>query len=353
MTEAAPWYAPWLGPEGLSVAGWGAVAGGATAAALVLFVVPPLQRFAWATAFLDHPEARKLHTKATPLLGGVAVALGLVAGFLVGAAVGRLDLPQPWPWWVAGALAALVLGLVDDRFGMGPGWKLAFQFGIGLLFLAGGTYPQAFGPVPGFLLSLLWIAGLMNAVNFLDNMDGIVGGITAILATGLGFLLFAWGHHPEALVAFSLAAACLAFLRYNFSPASIFLGDAGSLLLGYSLATLSLVAAHAGVGIQASVAALLILGYPVFDICFVIVRRLREGRKIYQGGKDHTTHRLNRLVRGPRRTAVWIYFFAASLTWTGVALANAEGLPQVVLWLSAWALWLLLLGLRLARIPAQ
>jgi len=353
VTKAAPWYAPWLGPEGLSAAGWGAVAGAATAAFLVLLVVPFLQRFAWWTAFLDHPEARKLHTKATPLLGGVAVALGMAGGFAIGSLVGRLDLPRPWPWWGLGAAAALLLGLYDDRFGMGPGRKLVFQTVIGLLFLAGGIFPQPFGPAPGFLLSLLWITGLMNAVNFLDNMDGIVGGMSAILATGLGVLLFSWGRHPEALVAFCLAAACLAFLRYNFSPASIFLGDAGSLFLGYSLATLSLVAAHAGVGVQASAAALLILGYPVFDICFVIVRRLREGRKIYQGGKDHTTHRLNRLVRGPRRTAAWVYFFAASLTWTGVALANAQGLPQVLLWLSAWALWLLLLGLRLARIPAQ
>ncbi len=353
MNEAAPWYAPWLGPDGLSAAGWGGVAAAATSAAFVLLAVPPLRRLAWLTGFLDHPEARKLHTQATPLLGGVAVAIGVGLGFAVGAWVGRLDLPQPWPWWGIGALAALALGLYDDRFGMGPGLKLVLQFAIGLLFLAGGVFPHAFGVVPGFLLSLLWIAGLMNAINFLDNMDGIVGGITAILAAGLGLLLYSFGRPAEAGVAVALAAASLAFLRYNFSPACIFLGDAGSLLLGYGLATLSLVAAQAGVGIQASAAALLILGYPVFDICFVIVRRVREGRKIYQGGKDHTTHRLNRLVRGPRRTAVWVYFFAASLTWTGVALAHAEGAPQVVLWLSVWALWLLLLGLRLARIPAQ
>jgi UDP-GlcNAc:undecaprenyl-phosphate GlcNAc-1-phosphate transferase len=353
VNEAAPWYAPWLGPEGLSAAAWGTVAAAATAAAVVLLTVPPLRRIAWFTAFLDHPEARKLHAHATPLLGGVAVGLGVVAGFAAGAWVGQLPLPEPWPWWGLGAAAALLLGLYDDRLGMRPGLKLALQFGIALLFLVGGDYPQAFGPVPGFLLSLLWIAGLMNAINFLDNMDGIVGGITAILAAGLGVLLYSFGRSSEAVAAVALAAASFAFLRYNFSPACIFLGDAGSMLLGYGLATISLVAAKAGVGFQASAAALLILGYPVFDMCFVVVRRLREGRKIYEGGKDHTTHRLSRLVNGPRRTAAWVYFVAASLTWTGVALAHAKGTPEVLLWLSAWAIGLLLFGLRLARVPAQ
>jgi UDP-GlcNAc:undecaprenyl-phosphate GlcNAc-1-phosphate transferase len=180
-----------------------------------------------------------------------------------------------------------------------------------------------------------------------------VGGITAILAAGLGVLLYSFGRSSEAVAAVALAAASFAFLRYNFSPACIFLGDAGSMLLGYGLATISLVAAKAGVGFQASAAALLILGYPVFDMCFVVVRRLREGRKIYEGGKDHTTHRLSRLVNGPRRTAAWVYFVAASLTWTGVALAHAKGTPEVLLWLSAWAIGLLLFGLRLARVPAQ
>lgn len=353
MNEAAPWYAPWLGPEVFSAPVWGAIAAAATAAAVVLLAVPPLTRVAWFTGFLDHPEARKLHANATPLLGGVAVALGVVAGFAIGAWVGGLALPEPWPWWMLGAAAALLLGLYDDRFGMRPSHKLGFQVGIALLFLAGGVYPLAFGSVPGFLLSVLWITGLMNAINFLDNMDGIVGGITAIVAAGLGVLLFSFGRPSEAVVAVSLAAASLAFLRYNFSPACIFLGDAGSMLLGYGLATVSLVAADAGVGFQASAAALLILGYPVFDMCFVVVRRIREGRKIYQGGKDHTTHRLNSLVRGPRRTAAWVYLVAASLTWTGVALAHAKGAPEVLLWLSAWAVGLLLLGLRLARVPAQ
>jgi UDP-GlcNAc:undecaprenyl-phosphate GlcNAc-1-phosphate transferase len=199
----------------------------------------------------------------------------------------------------------------------------------------------------------LWIVSIMNATNFLDNMDGIVGGLGCILAAGLGILLMSWGETSAAFFAFSLSAACLAFLRFNFFPATVFLGDAGSLFIGYSLGALSLIAAAAGPGVHASAAALLILGYPAFDLSFVVVTRIREGRKIYQGGKDHTTHRLSRLVRGPRRTLFWLYLCAAALTLTGVGLAYAQGEVQVLLWLLVWAFWLLLLGLRLARIPTS
>jgi UDP-GlcNAc:undecaprenyl-phosphate GlcNAc-1-phosphate transferase len=350
MNETQSWYAPWAVPGEYSAAIWALAASIVVSAGLVLILIPPLRRVAWWTGYLDHPEARKLHTKATPLLGGLAVFLAILASSYLGIRLLGMPVPQPAHWWIIGAAGAFCLGLWDDRFGMRPVPKLILQFSVGLLFLAGGVYPRAFGDLLSFPLSLLWIVSIMNATNFLDNMDGIVGGLGCILSAGLGILLLSWGYAAEAIYAFSLSAACLAFLRFNFYPASVFLGDAGSLFIGYSLAALSLLAAYAGPGVQASAAALLILGYPAFDLCFVIVIRIREGRKIYQGGQDHTTHRLSRLVRGPRRTLFWLYLCAAALTFTGVALAYAQGLVQVVLWISVWAFWLFLLGLRLARI---
>jgi len=354
VIAAGPWYAPWMGPEGLPPAGWGVALALAAAAATVLALVPPLRRFAWWTGYLDHPEARKLHTQATPLLGGVAVAAGVFVA--AGLAVGRLPAPVPPAafWWAAGAAAALALGLWDDRFGMRPGLKLLFQFTVAGLFFCGGVFPAAGLPdAVGVALGLFWLVAMMNAVNFLDNMDGIVGGMSAILAAGLGILLFSWGREAEALIAFALAGAAAAYLYFNFPPASIFLGDTGSLFLGYSLGALSLVAAEAGPDIEGSVAGLLILGYPVFDLCFVVVTRVRDGRKIYQGGKDHTTHRLNTIVRGPRRTAVGIYACAAALTASGVGVAQTHGFRETLPWLLAWALALTAFGLRLARVPVK
>lgn len=324
------------------------------AAVIVLLLVPPLRRVALHVGYLDHPEARKAHARATPLLGGVAVAAGTLLG--AGAVIRQLGVPvsAPAPWWTAGGLLALACGLVDDRFGMHPAVKLLLQGLAAAAFLAGGVYPGA--GVAAWLalpLGLLWIVAMMNAVNFLDNMDGIVGGMAAILSCGLGLLLLSWGRHADALLAAALAGASLAFLRFNFSPASVFLGDAGSLFLGYTLASLSLLAAEAGPDIQGSLAGLLILGYPVFDLSFVVLTRIRAGRKIYMGGTDHTTHRLRQLVGGPRRTALAVYAWALALTITGVGAARAQSLEAVFLWLALWALVLLAFGLRLARVPVR
>jgi UDP-GlcNAc:undecaprenyl-phosphate GlcNAc-1-phosphate transferase len=349
---AVPVFSPWSVTQGMSVAAWAALAAVAASASVVLLVVPPLRRFAWWTGYLDHPEARKLHLKATPLLGGVAVALGAIAGAGVLVSHFELAVPREAGWWGAGALGALFLGLVDDRFGMHPLPKLLLQIGVAGVFLAGGVYPTAgLGPWVGIPLGLFWIVAMMNAINFLDNMDGIVGGISAILASGLGVLLLSWGHYSEAIFAFALAGAALAFLRFNFSPASVFLGDAGSLFLGYSLGALSLLAAESGPDIEGSVAALLILGYPVFDLSFVVLMRLREGRKIYHGGKDHTTHRLSTMIGGPRRTALGVYLWAAALTASGVGVAKSEGFWNTLPWLILWGLALFWFGIRLARVP--
>ena len=353
LSVAAPWYAPWMGPDALPGPAWAILASGAVGAALVLILVPPLRRVAWWTGYLDHPEARKLHTHATPLLGGLAIAAAALVATGLGIRLLSASFPPPALWWLAGALAALSLGLLDDRFGMHPAVKLIMQIGAALLFLAGGVYPHSIPDLIALPLSLLWLVSMMNAINFLDNMDGIIGGLGTILSAGLGILLLTWGSVPEAIFAFALASACLAFLRFNFFPASVFLGDAGSLFVGYSLGALSLIAASVGPGVQASAAALLILGYPAFDLSFVVVTRIREGRKIYEGGKDHTTHRLNRLVKGPRRTTLWLYLCASALTLTGLGLAQAQGLVQVLLWVLVWMFWLLLLGLRLARIPTS
>jgi UDP-GlcNAc:undecaprenyl-phosphate GlcNAc-1-phosphate transferase len=321
------------------------------AALVVLFAIPPLRRFAWWSGYLDHPEARKQHIKATPLLGGAAVALGTA----IGAGVGFAELvplpPAAW-WWAIGALSALAVGLIDDRLGMHPLMKLILQFGIAALFVFGGVFPHGgLGPWVGGPVGVLWLVAMMNAVNFLDNMDGIVGGMSAILAGGLGTLLLFWGHYTEATFAFALAGASLAFLRYNFPPAGIFLGDAGSLFLGYSLGALSLIAAEAGPDVEGSLAGLLIMGYPLFDLSFVVVTRWRDGRKIYLGGKDHTTHRLNQLLRDPRRTALGVYAFAFALTASGMGAAAANNFIEILPWLGAWTFVLVAYGLRLARVP--
>jgi UDP-GlcNAc:undecaprenyl-phosphate GlcNAc-1-phosphate transferase len=253
---------------------------------------------------------------------------------------------------MAGAMLAVALGLVDDRWGLGPALKMFIQAAAAWLFLQGGVYPHAyFGPFWGQVLAIIWMVGLMNAINFLDNMDGIVGGVSAICALAFATLLAAWGWTHEALFALGLAGATLGFLRYNFAPARIFLGDAGSLFLGYALGAMGLVAAAAGPGVSGILATLLVLGFPLFDTTFVVATRLHEGRKVYIGGRDHTTHRLNRIVRGPRRTAALVYATTIALALTGILLGTSPGWPFGVALVLAWGAVLMVLGRRLARVP--
>jgi UDP-GlcNAc:undecaprenyl-phosphate GlcNAc-1-phosphate transferase len=336
----------------LSPNSWAALAAWSAGLAAVLVTTPALARVAWATGYLDHPEARKLHISATPLLGGVAVALGTALGANLGFWSLSIGLPPQSLWWMAGALVAVLIGLVDDRVGLGPFPKLALQALAAVLFLRGGTYPQSHvGPVVGQAVSIVWMVGLMNAVNFLDNMDGIVGGVSALCAFAFAALLAVWGHPHESLFALGLAGATVGFLRYNFAPARIFLGDTGSLFLGYTLGALGLISASSGPGWSGVLSTLLVLGYPLFDTTFVVCTRLREGRKIYIGGRDHTTHRMTRVVRGPRRTAVSVYATTAALALSGVVLGFNPGAKFAIPLVVVWAIVLAWVGRRLASIP--
>lgn len=331
---------------------WAAIAALTSGLAAVLVATPALSRLAWATGYLDHPEARKLHIAATPLLGGIAVALGTALGANLAFWSLDMGLPAPALWWMAGALVAVCVGLVDDRFGMAPFPKLVLQALAAWLFLQGGIYPQRWvGPILGQALSILWMVGLMNAINFLDNMDGIVGGVSAICALAFAALLALWGEGHGSLFALGLAGATLGFLRYNFSPARIFLGDTGSLFLGYALGALGLIAASTGPGVSGVLASLLVLGYPLFDTCFVVFTRLAEGRRVYIGGRDHTTHRAARFLGGTRRTAGWVYATTAALALSGVALGANPGAAFALPLVIGWVIVLLLIGRRLARVP--
>jgi UDP-GlcNAc:undecaprenyl-phosphate GlcNAc-1-phosphate transferase len=320
----------------------------------------PLARtLSWRLGFLDQPAARKVHLKATPLLGGTAVAGGTLLALVVASNLGR-----PMVGWgtFLGLLAALSLGLVDDRYGMGPGPKLAGQLLTGAFFVIEGQTAMLTGWWPAnVFLTLFWVVALMNAINFLDNMDGIATGIGAVAGLSLAVLSLRLGDMAGALLGASLAGACGGFLIFNFSPASIFLGDTGSLLVGAMLARLSLGVAHAAGrgaahgagGPWMPVAALLILAYPVFDITFVTTVRLLEGRKIYQGGRDHSSHRLDGLLRDHRATALVVYALCLSLSALGLAVGSAAQLQLGLVALAGVAVFFLGLGVGLARTGAR
>ena len=321
---------------------------------IALLLTPTGIRLAWSVGYLDHPEARKRHTSATALLGGLVVFASGVTTWLI----------VPWTrnnarggealYLIGGAVVALVLGLVDDRFGMRPSIKLLGQAAAGGILLASGRIPDLGLPLPvEIAITLLTLMALMNAVNFLDNRNGMVGGLAAITLAAFAWHSASRGAVGLAVAQLALAGACLGFLRYNFPRARIFLGDAGSLFLGYSLgasAVLAWVAAPPGWG---RAGAVLMLAYPAFDFLFVVINRLREGRKVYIGGQDHSNHRLARVLRCPTLTVPILWASGAALCASGLAVLKLNQ-PAATLLLSApWMILLCWAGVLLSSVPAR
>ena len=321
----------------------------------VLALTPAVRSLATRLEFLDHPSRSKVHLAPMPLLGGIAVAVASLASAAAALALIRCPYSARIVGFLAGGLMVVILGLADDANGMRPAVKLTGQTAVAAVMLLSGGVEGIPLPMPlAFPLALVWMVGLMNAFNFLDNMDGITAGLAAIASFGVFTLALGNGHTYTAIAAISVAGGALGFLRYNFSPASIFLGDAGSLFLGYVVGGLSLRAiAHADAGSPALLIPVLMLGYPIFDALLVTASRAVEGRDLAKGGKDHSSHRLARLGLTARQTAVTIYLISASLTVLAVYLFLLQrSRPDfVIVAMVAAAGGMLFLGLRLVRVP--
>ena len=300
-----------------------------SALAVVLLATPWAMSAARRLGVLDVPSARKVHLQPTPLLGGVAIYAAIWIALLL---ISRLELARQYIFLpdTTGQLALIFLstvvlilvGISDDRTtgGIPPWSKLLGQLLAAAIVLAAGVRFQVFGLLPlDLVLTLVWLVGISNAVNFLDNIDGLSAGATAIAAAFFFILASANGQYLVAIMALAVAGGCLGFLRYNFNPAVIFMGDAGTLFLGFLLAIIGAKLQLGPTGWWGLVAAILILILPIFDTTFVTLNRLRTGRRVTQGGKDHTSHLLVR--RGlPHWQAVLVLYMVA-LAGGGVALA--------------------------------
>lgn len=323
-------------------------------AALASWVLMPLGiKLAWATGWLDHPEARKLHSDATAVLGGFIVFVAAMIGW--GITLARVPhSPADWEAWylLSGAALMLGVGLVDDRFGMQPAVKMLGQSAAATMLIAGGLVPDIGLPVGiEAVLTLLALVALMNAVNFLDNMNGMIGGLAAIALVGFAWTSLERGANGVAAAQLAIAGACVGFLPWNYPRARIFLGDAGSLFLGYSLGASALMTMEGAAPGWGRAGAPLILAIPAFDLIFVILTRMRDGRPVYEGGRDHSNHRLASLLQCPKRTVLLIWASGAVLCVAGLSMLrlNQAG-PTLLLW-GLSTILLLWSGLRLSSVP--
>ncbi|MCA9936568.1 MAG: undecaprenyl/decaprenyl-phosphate alpha-N-acetylglucosaminyl 1-phosphate transferase [Ardenticatenaceae bacterium] len=300
------------------------------ALAVSAFSIPPIRRVAVALGFVDAPAQRKLHSTPMPLMGGLAIFGGAIVAVLV---VYRGRPPDQ----VLGILLALtvvaLVGLWDDRNGL-PAWaKLGGQLIGGAILIWFDVRVQL--PVPdalNYALTLFWLAGISNAINFLDNMDGLSAGVSAVAAA---FMLLLGALNEQFLVAALAAAvlgACLGFLRYNFKPAQIFMGDVGALFLGFVLAILGLqLRFPENANIVTWMVPVFILGLPIFDTSLVVISRIRRGVSPNTAGKDHTSHRLVKMGYSQREAVLILYLFTGAFGMVGVFLTKATVLEAYLM----------------------
>lgn len=280
----------------------------AVALGLTLALTPAMKRIAVHAGVVAMPAADRWHRTQIPLLGGVALVVATWAGVLVGRPMGMSV------WALLGCATVLALvGLVDDIRAMRPQTKLILQILVASVMAAVGLQFEFTGiAAVDTLITLVWLVGITNAINLLDNMDGLAAGIAGIVVAFRLAFFVSDGYVEGMILSGVLLAVCLGFLVFNFNPASIFMGDVGSLFLGFMVAGVSLVGGwpySRGTALVV-VFPLLVLLVPIFDTTFVTIARVLAGRSIAQGGRDHTSHRLVALGVSERWAVVLLYGLA-------------------------------------------
>ena len=299
--------------------------GAISAFVIVILLTPAVGGMALLLGVVDRPEARRLNPNPIPRLGGIAIFFGIFVP-----ALAFLELGRETRGVLLGAAVATVVGAIDDFRVLAPGRKLAGQvvaaaippfFGV---WIDHFTFPFL-GPVDlpaavGVPLTMVGIVAVMNMVNFLDGMDGLAAGVCGIAALTYAILSLSLGKVDPAILSAIVAGACLGFLRHNFFPARIFMGDSGALCLGFILAAVSIQGLLKTASTVVLVLPLLVLAVPIMDTSFVVARRLKQNRPITTADRGHLHHRFLNIGFTQRRAAATMWLWCASLA--GAALAT-------------------------------
>lgn len=301
-----------------------------------LLLTPITIKLAHKLGAVDIPNERKVHQGAKPRIGGLAIYFGFV--------VGALLLGQ-YSWQVAGLLigATLVMlgGFYDDLKGISPKGKLLIQLVAALILIKCGycfefiTNPFTGGVISlGFLavpLTLIWLIGISNAINLVDGLDGLSAGISAIAAATMSVVCYSQGNLLASGLAAVLAAAAFGFLRYNFFPSKTFMGDCGSLFLGFCLGAIAVLGLSKGATMVSIFIPLIILGIPIFDTMFAIIRRLFQHKSIFEADKGHLHHCLLGLGLSHANTVLVIYAISFLMGLCAVLMAVLTTPQAIVL----------------------
>jgi UDP-GlcNAc:undecaprenyl-phosphate GlcNAc-1-phosphate transferase len=338
---------------------------GLMATALSLLVTPWVAAFAERMGAVDEPDQRRVHVGRIPRLGGLAIFAAFGGAILLGFVLDRWLVPVfwgdrlSWGWLLGGALVVVACGIADDLWRLGPLPKLGFQLLAGLMVLAAEsgisliTNPFTGGSIElgtlGVPLTLLWVVGVTNAFNLIDGLDGLAVGVALIASATLVVVSLAGSHVEVALIAVTFAGALAGFLYYNFNPASVFLGDTGSLLVGYLLSVLSIQASQKGATAVVILVPILALGLPIMDTLLAMIRRLLgalhvvrtdrtrrvyhfrvSGPGVFQADRDHIHHRLLALGLTHRRAVLVLYGVCLALGGLAFLSVSARGADTAI-----------------------
>jgi UDP-GlcNAc:undecaprenyl-phosphate GlcNAc-1-phosphate transferase len=330
----------------------------AASAILALGLTPLVRTIARRYGMVAKPKTDRWHKKPTAMFGGVAIWLAVVISYLIFI---RPFTPEGWGHFpgtyldvVMGASTFLFLvGLADDFLHTKPYQKLIGQvMGSAFVIYYGLSLPWTGYSALNVALTIFWLIGITNAVNLLDNMDGLASGIAIIASGFLALSFMTTGHITEALLLLTFAAALVGFLVYNSSPASIFMGDCGSMFIGFFLASAALVNVSGGRSrslLPVLAVPILVLFIPIFDTTFVTILRKISGRSASQGGRDHTSHRLVALGMSERH-AVWMLYGLAALSGFLALLVQQVKLDVSLAAITGFTILLTLLGVYLAGV---
>ena len=304
----------------------------------VLLILPLVIKFAYRIGAVDQPSERKVHQVPLPRIGGLAIYLAYTVSLIlfIPASSFRNGLI------IASSLIVL-LGIVDDLYNISAKQKLAGQllvavllvaFGVRIEFLTnpfGGTISLGLLALP---LTVFWIVGVTNAVNLIDGLDGLAAGTSAIAATVLALVAFDQGINQIAFIALLLAASAAGFLPYNFNPAKIFMGDTGSMFLGLNLSVISILSVTKSIAVISIFVPIIILGVPLFDTLFAIIRRLQKNQPVFKADKEHLHHCLLNKGLSHKKTVLLIYALNIILGGSAILLSkltHAQGFILVSL----------------------
>ncbi len=287
------------------------------AAVVVVAMTPLVSMLARRIGAVDLPSGRRIHTHPTPRLGGLAIMLGVLIPTLF-----LLPVDSQARALLVGAALVGLIGAVDDIFTLDPIVKLVGQIACAAIPVSAGlTIDHITLPIMGvhnlgamqYPITIVWFVAIVNMINFIDGMDGLAAGVAGLSAINFAILAASLGRTDPAVLAAAIAGACGAFLIFNFHPARVFMGDSGSMFLGFAIAGVAVDGVLKSVATVALFGPLLVLAIPILDTSFVIMRRIKHGKPVYQADRSHFHHRFFTIGWGQRKTVLAMYCWCALL----------------------------------------